>query len=238
LSNRERTLNARSNLVLLRHGQSEWNLESRFTGWAEPDLTETGVAEARAAGQLLAARGFDFDLCFTSLHTRAIKTLNLVLDEMDRVWLPVEKHWRLNERHYGGLTGLYHADVASHYGDGQVQIWRRSFDVPPPPVAPGSEWDFRSDRRYADITVPNSESLKDTIARVLPYWCDRIAAEVQAGRRVLISGHGNSLRGLMKHLSHVPDDQIAGLEIPTGRPIIYDLDENLNAIAHYFLNDE
>jgi 2,3-bisphosphoglycerate-dependent phosphoglycerate mutase len=190
-------------LVLLRHGQSTWNLANRFTGWWDVDLTDVGVAEAKAAGQLMAARGLDFDLCFTSLQTRAIKTLDLALEEMHRLWLPVEKDWRLNERHYGGLTGLNKAETAARHGDEQVRIWRRSFDVPPPPLQPGSEWDLSGDRRYAGIVVPKAESLKDTIARVLPCWNERIAPELLAGRRVLISAHGNSLRALVKHLASV-----------------------------------
>jgi len=224
-------------LVLLRHGQSTWNLANRFTGWWDVDLTDVGIAEAKAAGKLMAARGLDFDLCFTSLQTRAIKTLNLALEEMHRLWLPVEKDWRLNERHYGGLTGLNKAETAARHGDEQVRIWRRSFDVPPPPLQPGSEWDLSGDRRYAGIVVPKAESLKDTIARVLPCWNERIAPELQAGRRVLISAHGNSLRALVKHLSHISDDKIAGLEIPTGQPIVYELDESLNATDRHYLSE-
>jgi 2,3-bisphosphoglycerate-dependent phosphoglycerate mutase len=224
-------------LVLLRHGQSVWNEEQRFTGWGEPALTAKGLAEARAAGQLLHEREFDFDLCFTSLQNRAIETLDLVLEEMDRRWLPVEKHWRINERRYGALTGLYHSEVAAKHSAEQVHIWRRSFDIPPPPVTPGSKWDLSRDRRYADIEVPKSESLKDTIARVLPYWEERIAPRIREGQRVLISGHGNSLRGLMKHLSRISDEAIVGLEIPTGRPIVYDLDQDFTPKDHYLLND-
>ena len=224
-------------LVLIRHGQSEWNLENRFTGWWDVDLTAKGVEEARAAGELLAAKGFDFDLCFTSLQTRAIKTLNLALEPMMRLWLPVEKDWRLNERHYGGLTGLNKAETAQKHGDEQVRIWRRSFDIPPPPMDSGSPYDLAGDRRYAGIEVPRAESLKDTIARVLPYWEGRIAPELKAGKRVLISAHGNSLRALVKHLSQIPDAEIAALEIPTGQPIIYELDENLSALDRYYLKD-
>ncbi len=216
-------------LVLLRHGQSTWNLVGRFTGWAEPGLTPRGEAEARDAGRLLGERGFDFDLSFTSLHDRAIKTLQLVLEEMGRLWLPVEKSWRLNERHYGALTGLYHSEVIAKYGAEQVRVWRRSYAVPPPPSEKGGTYDFSADRRYAGIVIPRGESLQETIARVLPYWEARIAPELTAGRRVLVSGHGNSLRGLIKHLSHIPDDKVAGLELPTGSPIIYELDENLHA---------
>ncbi len=224
-------------LVLIRHGQSAWNLENRFTGWWDVDLTEKGVGEARAAGALMAAKGLDFDLCFTSLQTRAIKTLNLALESMGRLWLPVEKDWRLNERHYGGLTGLDKAETAAKHGDDQVKIWRRSFDIPPPPLAAGSEFDLSGDRRYAGIAIPNTESLKDTIARVLPYWEARIAPELRAGKRVVISAHGNSLRALVKHLSGISDDEITGLEIPTGQPIVYDLADDLTPNDRYYLSE-
>ena len=224
-------------LVLIRHGQSQWNLENRFTGWWDVDVTEKGAAEARAAGRLMRDKGLDFDQCFTSLQTRAIKTLNLALEEMGRLWLPVEKDWRLNERHYGGLTGLNKAETAAKHGDDQVKIWRRSFDVPPPPLEPGSAFDLSQDRRYAGIAVPATESLKDTIARVLPYWDSRIAPQLAAGRRVLISAHGNSLRALVKHLSGIPDDEITGLEIPTGQPIVYDLADDLTARDRYYLSE-
>jgi 2,3-bisphosphoglycerate-dependent phosphoglycerate mutase len=224
-------------LVLIRHGQSAWNLENRFTGWWDVAVTELGVEEARAAGQLLASREIDFDLCFTSLQTRAIKTLNIVLEEMNRLWLPVEKDWRLNERHYGGLTGLNKAETAAKHGDEQVHIWRRSFDIPPPPMEEDSPFDLSGDRRYAGIEVPRTESLKDTIARVLPYWEERIAPSLRQGQRVLISAHGNSLRALVKHLSNIPNDEISGLEIPTGQPIVYELDESLEATDRYYLKD-
>lgn len=224
-------------LVLIRHGQSAWNLENRFTGWWDVDVTEKGAAEARAAGALMREKGLDFDCTFTSLQTRAIKTLNLALEEMGRLWLPVEKDWRLNERHYGGLTGLDKAETAAKHGDAQVKIWRRSFDVPPPPLEPGSPYDLSSDRRYAGITIPVTESLKDTIARVLPYWEARIAPDLRAGKRVLISAHGNSLRALVKHLSNIPDDEITGLEIPTGQPIVYELAEDLRATDRYYLSE-
>jgi len=224
-------------LVLIRHGQSAWNLENCFTGWWDVDLTELGVEEARSAGELMAARGLDFDLCFTSLQTRAIKTLNIALEAMGRLWLPVEKDWRLNERHYGGLTGLNKAETAAKHGEDQVKIWRRSFDIPPPPQEQGSEFDLSQDRRYAGIAVPNTESLKDTIARVLPYWESRIAPELKAGKRVVISAHGNSLRALVKHLSHISDEEIASLEIPTGQPIVYELDEALAATDRYYLSE-
>ncbi len=224
-------------LVLIRHGQSAWNLENRFTGWWDVDVTQKGAEEARAAGELMASRGLDFDLCFTSLQIRAIKTLNLALEAMGRLWLPVEKNWRLNERHYGGLTGLNKAEMIAKVGEEQVHIWRRSFDIPPPPLDPGSPFDLSADRRYAGIEVPGTESLKDTIARVLPYWEERIAPALKAGERVLISAHGNSLRALVKHLSAIPDDEITGLEIPTGQPIVYELDENLSATDRYYLKD-
>ena len=224
-------------LILVRHGQSQWNLENRFTGWWDVDVTEKGAEEARAAGRLMRAKGLDFDGCFTSLQTRAIKTLNLALEEMGRLWLPVEKDWRLNERHYGGLTGLDKAETAAKHGDEQVKIWRRSFDIPPPPLEAGSEFDLSKDRRYAGIAIPSTESLKDTIARVLPYWESRIAPELKAGRRVLISAHGNSLRALVKHLSNIADADITGLEIPTGQPIVYDLADDLSARDRYYLSE-
>jgi len=224
-------------LVLIRHGQSAWNLENRFTGWWDVDLTPQGEAEAKAAGELLAERGMDFDLCFTSVQTRAIRTLHIALRAMDRLWLPEEKHWRLNERHYGGLTGLNKAETAAKHGDEQVRIWRRSFDTPPPPLEPGGPYDLAGDRRYAGVAIPSGESLKDTIARVLPCWEERIAPALRAGRRVLISAHGNSLRALVKHLSAIPDDEITGLEIPTGQPIVYELDEALTPIERYYLSE-
>ena len=224
-------------LVLIRHGQSVWNLENRFTGWWDVDVTDKGAEEARAAGALMAQRGLDFDLCFTSLQKRAIKTLSLALEEMDRLWLPVEKDWQLNERHYGGLTGLDKAETAAKHGDEQVHIWRRSFDVPPPPMEPGSPYDLAADRRYAGIAIPSSESLKDTIERVLPYWEARIAPALRSGQRVLISAHGNSLRALVKHLSDIPEDEIAALEIPTGHPIVYELADDLSEVERYYLKD-
>ena len=224
-------------LVLIRHGQSAWNLENRFTGWWDVSLTPQGEAEAKAAGELLAAKGFDFDICFTSMQTRAIKTLHIALEAMGRLWLPVEKHWRLNERHYGGLTGLDKAETAAKHGAEQVKIWRRSFDIPPPAMEPGGEFDLANDRRYAGVTIPTHESLKDTIARVLPYWEDRIAPALKKGERAIISAHGNSLRALVKHLSNIADDEIVALEIPTGQPIVYELDADLNATERYFLKD-
>jgi 2,3-bisphosphoglycerate-dependent phosphoglycerate mutase len=224
-------------LVLIRHGQSTWNLENRFTGWWDVDLTEKGIEEARAAGELMGAKGLDFDLTFTSFQTRAIKTLNIALEAMGRLWLPTEKNWRLNERHYGGLTGLNKAEMMAKAGEEQVRIWRRSFDVPPPVLEAGSDFDLATDRRYAGIDIPSTESLKDTIARVLPYWEERIAPELRAGKRVLISAHGNSLRALVKHLSAIPDDEITGLEIPTGQPIVYELADDLTATDRYYLSE-
>jgi 2,3-bisphosphoglycerate-dependent phosphoglycerate mutase len=224
-------------LVLIRHGQSAWNLENRFTGWWDVDVTEKGAAEATAAGELMAAKGLDFDTCFTSVQTRAIKTLHLALEAMGRLWLPVEKDWRLNERHYGGLTGLDKAETAAKHGADQVHIWRRSFDTPPPPLEADSPFDLSKDRRYAGIAIPATESLKDTIARVLPYWEGRIAPELRAGKRVLISAHGNSLRALVKHLSGISDEEITSLEIPTGQPIVYELNDDLTARDRYYLSE-
>ncbi len=224
-------------LVLIRHGQSAWNLENRFTGWWDVDLTDLGRAEAKAAGEAMARAGLDFDRCFTSFQTRAIRTLDIALDVMGRLWLPVEKSWKLNERHYGGLTGLNKAETAAKHGDEQVKIWRRSFDIPPPPLAPGGEFDLSADRRYAGIAIPNTESLRDTIARVLPYWEAEIAPGLRRGERILISAHGNSLRALVKHLSGISDADITGLEIPTGQPIVYQLDENLREIERYYLSE-
>jgi len=224
-------------LVLIRHGQSAWNLENRFTGWWDVNLTDQGIAEATAAGELMAAKGLDFDMCYTSFQTRAIKTLNLALEAMGRLWLPIEKDWRLNERHYGGLTGLNKAETAARHGDDQVKIWRRSFDIPPPLLESDSEFDLGKDRRYAGIAIPQTESLKDTIARVLPYWEARIAPDLKAGKRVVISAHGNSLRALVKHLSGISDDEITGLEIPTGQPIVYELADDLSARDRYYLSE-
>ena len=224
-------------LVLIRHGQSSWNLENRFTGWCDVDVTEKGAAEARAAGELMGTKGLDFDMTFTSLQTRAIKTLNLALEAMGRLWLQTEKDWRLNERHYGGLTGLDKAETAAKHGDEQVHIWRRSFDIPPPVLEAGSAYDLSQDRRYAGIAIPQTESLKDTIDRVLPYYEERIAPMLRDGQRVLISAHGNSLRALVKHLSNIPDDEITGLEIPTGQPIVYELDDSLSATDRYYLSE-
>ena len=224
-------------LVLLRHGQSQWNLENRFTGWWDVDLSPAGVIEARDAGKLLKERGFDFDCCFTSVLTRAIRTLHLVLHEMEQLWLPVAKDWHLNERHYGGLTGLNKQEMIDEVGAEQVKIWRRSYDIPPPPLPEDSPYDVSGDRRYAGIEVPRTESLKDTIARALPCYRSDVEPALRAGKRVLISAHGNSLRGIIKYLSDIGDEEIVGLEIPTGLPIVYELDEGLNAVERYYLKD-
>lgn len=225
-------------LVLLRHGQSQWNLENRFTGWWDVDLTEKGGEEALAAGELLRERGFDFDCCFTSVQRRAIKTLNLVLDAMDRLWLPVTKDWRLNERHYGGLTGLNKAETVARVGEEQVRIWRRSFDIPPPPLESDSEYvSLKDDRRYSGIAVPSTESLKDTIARVIPYFEAEIVPALKAGKRVVVAAHGNSLRALEKQLSGISDSDIVGLEIPTGQPIVYELGDDLSVRDRYYLSE-
>jgi 2,3-bisphosphoglycerate-dependent phosphoglycerate mutase len=225
-------------LVLLRHGQSQWNLENRFTGWWDVDVTDKGEAEARAAGELLRARGMDLDRVFTSVQKRAIRTANLALEAMDRIWLPMAKDWRLNERHYGGLTGLNKAETVAKVGEEQVKIWRRSFDVPPPPLEADSPYvALQDDRRYAGIEVPASESLKDTIARVLPYYEAEIAPALKRGERVLVAAHGNSLRALEKHLSGISDADITGLEIPTGQPIVYELDAELRTLDRYYLSE-
>ena len=224
-------------LVLLRHGQSQWNLENRFTGWWDIDLSEQGITEARAAGRMLADKGYEFDRCFTSVQTRAIRTLHLVLHELQTLWLPVAKDWRLNERHYGGLTGLNKQEMIDQVGTEQVKIWRRSFDIPPPPLPADSPYSQAGDRRYKGITIPDTESLKDTIARVLPYYEAEITPALRRGERVMVSAHGNSLRALEKHLSNIADADIVALEIPTGQPIVYELDEKLNATDRYFLKD-
>ena len=222
-------------LILVRHGQSQWNLENRFTGWWDVDLTAQGEAEARAAGTLLAATGMLPSLAFTSLQTRAIRTLHLALEAAGRVWIPEVKDWRLNERHYGALTGLDKAETAALHGDAQVKIWRRSFDIPPPVQEAGSPFDLKADPRYAGIAIPSTESLKDTIARVLPYYEAAIAPALRSGETVLIAAHGNSLRALVKHLSGISDAEITGLEIPTGQPIVYELDSELRASERYYL---
>jgi 2,3-bisphosphoglycerate-dependent phosphoglycerate mutase len=224
-------------LVLLRHGQSQWNLENRFTGWWDVDLSPAGVEEARLAGALLREKGFDFDCCFTSVLTRAIRTLNLLLHEMGRSWLPVTKDWHLNERHYGGLTGLNKQEMIDKVGAEQVKMWRRSYDIPPPPLEPGSHYDVSADRRYAGVEVPLTESLEDTIARAVPYYEREIAPALTAGKRVLVAAHGNSLRGIIKYLSGIGDDEIVGLEIPTGKPIVYELGDDLSVVSYYYLED-
>ena len=224
-------------LVLLRHGQSQWNLENRFTGWWDVDLSDQGISEARAAGKLMRAKNIDFDLCFTSVLTRAIRTLHLALHEMDRLWLPVTKDWRLNERHYGGLTGLNKQEMIDQVGAEQVKIWRRSYDIPPPPLDADSPYNVARDRRYADVEVPATESLKDTIARALPCYEMEIAPRLEAGQRVLVAAHGNSLRGIIKYLSDIGDDEIVGLEIPTGKPIVYELTDTLSVVRRYYLDE-
>ena len=227
-------------LVLLRHGQSTWNEENRFTGWTDVDLSAKGIAEAREAGRLMKDAGFEFDLAFTSVLRRAIKTLDLALDVMDQVWLPITKHWRLNERHYGGLQGLNKAETAAKHGEDQVKIWRRSYDIPPPPLASPHDPYPGNDRRYANLKageLPRTESLKDTVARFLPYWHDTIAPAIASGKRVLIAAHGNSLRALVKYLDNVSDQDIVELNIPTGIPLVYELDDQLKPIKHYYLGD-
>jgi len=224
-------------LILVRHGQSQWNLENRFTGWWDVDLTEKGEAEARAAGTLLRDKGMLPTLAFTSVQTRAIRTLHLALEAAGRVWIPETKDWRLNERHYGGLTGLDKAETAARHGEDQVKIWRRSFDTPPPVLEAGGPFDLAGDPRYAGIAIPSTESLKDTIARVLPYYEAAIAPALRAGETVLVAAHGNSLRALVKHLSGISDADITGLEIPTGQPIVYELDGALAATERYYLSE-
>ncbi len=228
-------------LVLLRHGESTWNKENRFTGWKDVDLSEKGTAEAKDAGRLMKDAGFAFDLAFTSVLKRAIKTLNIALEEMDQLWLPVTKHWRLNERHYGALQGLNKAETAAKHGEAQVKIWRRSYDIPPPPLTPDDErWSGR-DPRYKDLApseIPASESLKDTVARFLPYWHETIVPTITSGKRVLIAAHGNSLRALVKYLDGVSEQDIVELNIPTGIPLVYELDDRLKPIRHYYLGDE
>jgi 2,3-bisphosphoglycerate-dependent phosphoglycerate mutase len=224
-------------LVLLRHGESDWNRENRFTGWTDVDLSPRGVEEARAGGRLLKAGGYRFDLCFTSLLKRAIRTLWIGLEELDQMWLPVEKSWRLNERHYGALQGLNKSETAAKFGEQQVLVWRRSYDVPPPPLEVNDPRYEGRDPRYAGIEVPRTECLKDTVARVIPYWNSAIAPAVRAGRRVLIAAHGNSLRALIKHLDGISDADIVPLNVPTGAPLVYELDEQLKPIRHYYLGD-
>ncbi len=226
-------------LVLIRHGQSVWNKANLFTGWKDVDLSEQGIVEAETAGRRLQARGYDFDVCHTSVLKRAIKTLHIVLEGMDRLWLPVHKSWRLNERHYGALQGLNKAETAAKYGDEQVHIWRRSYTTPPPPLEPGDERHPGADPRYAALDpadIPSAECLKDTVDRVLPYWHDSIAPAIKRGQRVIIAAHGNSLRGLVKYLDNVSDDDILSIEIPTGVPLVYELDDELKPIKSYYLD--
>ena len=227
-------------LVLIRHGESTWNLENRFTGWTDVDLTPTGIQQAQDAGRLLRAEGYDFDLCFTSVLKRATHTLWHCLDELDRTWLPVQHSWRLNERHYGALQGLNKAETAREYGDAQVLVWRRSYDTPPPPLAATDPRCERGDRRYADLTpsqVPLTECLKDTVARVLPFWNEAIAPAIRSGQRVLVAAHGNSIRALVKYLDGISDDDIVGLNIPNGIPLVYELDADLRPIRRAYLGD-
>ena len=227
-------------LVLIRHGESVWNLENRFTGWADVDLTPTGVAQARRAGEQLKEAGFDFDVAYTSVLKRAIHTLWHVLDGMDRTWLPVTKDWRLNERHYGALQGLNKAETAEKYGDAQVMAWRRSFDVPPPALQPSDIRYEGSDRRYAKLSAgqaPLTECLKDTVVRVMPFWNESLAPAIRSGQRVLLSAHGNSLRALVKYLDNIADQDIVGLNIPNGEPLVYELDADLRPIRRYYLNE-
>jgi 2,3-bisphosphoglycerate-dependent phosphoglycerate mutase len=227
-------------LVLIRHGESTWNLENRFTGWTDVDLTPVGLQQAIAAGKLLKAEGWDFDLCYTSVLKRATRTLWHVLDEMDRTWLPVMHSWRLNERHYGALQGLNKAETARKFGDQQVQVWRRSYDTPPPALEPSDPRSERSDVRYARLKpeqIPLTECLKDTVARVLPFWNESMAPAIKAGKRVVVSAHGNSIRALVKYLDDISDDEIVGLNIPNGIPLVYELDTNLKPLRRYYLGD-
>jgi 2,3-bisphosphoglycerate-dependent phosphoglycerate mutase len=223
-------------LVLLRHGQSRWNLENRFTGWVDVDLTPEGEAQARQGGQLLKAAGIEFDRAYTSVLTRAIRTACLALTAAGQAFVPLIKDWRLNERHYGGLTGLNKAETAERHGEDQVKVWRRSYDVPPPPLAADSEYNFSRDRRYAGATLPDTESLKTTLDRVLPYWDTTIAPHLRSGDTVLVAAHGNSLRAIVKHLFKVPDDAITGVEIPTGNPLVVELNRDLKPISARYLD--
>jgi 2,3-bisphosphoglycerate-dependent phosphoglycerate mutase len=228
-------------VVLLRHGESTWNKENRFTGWTDVDLSDKGLGEAREAGRTMKQDGFEFDLAFTSMLKRAIRTLNLALDEMDALWLPVEKSWRLNERHYGALQGLNKGEMAEKYGEAQVKIWRRSYDVPPPALDRTDDRFPGRDRRYADLQpteLPTTECLKDTVARVMPYWNERIAPAIRSGKRVIVAAHGNSLRALVKYLDGISDDAIVELNIPTGAPLVYELDAGLKPQRHYYLGDQ
>jgi len=224
-------------LVLLRHGESTWNKENRFTGWTDVDLSAVGIEEARAAGRQIKSAGLEFDIAYTSLLKRAIRTLWIALDEIDRLWLPVAKDWRLNERHYGELQGLNKAEMAAKFGEKQVLVWRRSYDIPPPELSPSDPRYEGKDPRYAGVSVPRTECLKDTVARAVPYWSSTIAPAIKAGRRVLVAAHGNSLRALVKHLDGIGDSEIVGLNIPTGIPLVYELDDALRPRKHYYLGD-
>ncbi|HEX4781004.1 MAG TPA: 2,3-diphosphoglycerate-dependent phosphoglycerate mutase [Usitatibacter sp.] len=227
-------------IVLLRHGESAWNRENRFTGWKDVDLTPTGVDEARAAGKLLAKEGYDFDFTFTSVLKRAIRTLNIALEEMDRLWLPVEKDWRLNERHYGALQGLDKAETAAKFGEEQVLVWRRSYDVPPPALEPSDERNAARDRRYASLApgqVPLTECLKDTVERVVPYWKEHIAPRVAGGERILVAAHGNSIRSLIKYFDALADEAIVAVNVPTAIPLVYEMDDSLRPLRSYYLGD-
>ena len=224
-------------LVLLRHGESDWNRENRFTGWTDVDLSQQGTDEARAAGRLLKSEGYDFDCAYTSVLKRAIRTLWIALAELDRTWLPVEKSWRLNERHYGALQGLNKAEMAAKFGEAQVLAWRRSYDTPPPALTPDDPRYEGRDRRYAGVEVPLTESLKDTVARTVPYWQSSIAPALRAGKRVLVAAHGNSMRALVKHLDGMSDEAIVKVNIPTGIPLVYELDDSLMPVRHYYLGD-
>src|SRR3970040_1523735 len=224
-------------LVLLRHGESDWNRENRFTGWTDVDLSAKGVEEARSAGRLLKSGGYRFELAFTSVLKRAVRTLWIALEELDQMWIPEEKSWRLNERHYGALQGLDKAEMAQKYSEAQVLIWRRSYDTRPPALEPGDPRYESRDPRYAGVEVPLTECLKDTVARVIPYWSSAIAPAVRAGRRVLIAAHGNSLRALVKHLDGISDEAVVQLNIPTGIPLVYELDDGLQPLAHRYLGD-
>ncbi|NDP37551.1 MAG: 2,3-diphosphoglycerate-dependent phosphoglycerate mutase [Rhodoferax sp.] len=227
-------------LVLIRHGESTWNLDNRFTGWTDVDLTTTGIEQAKNAGRLLKAEGYEFDIAYTSVLKRSTRTLWHVLDEMDRTWIPVVNSWRLNERHYGALQGLNKAETAKQYGDAQVLAWRRSYDTPPPALEPTDPRSERADPRYARLPqdqVPLTECLKDTVARVLPFWHEALAPAIKAGKRVVVAAHGNSIRALVKYLDNISDDDIVGLNIPNGIPLVYELDENLKPIRHYYLGD-
>ena len=227
-------------LVLIRHGESTWNLENRFTGWTDVELTPTGIEQARQAGRLLKADGYEFDVAYTSVLKRAIHTLSYALDEMDRIWLPVVKHWRLNERHYGGLQGLDKGETAKKYGDAQVLVWRRSYDTPPPALEANDPRGQRQDLRYAKLNagqIPLTECLKDTVERVLPFWSESMAPAIKAGKRIVVAAHGNSIRALVKYLDNISDDDIVGLNIPNGIPLVYELDADLQPIRHYYLGD-